>query len=212
LLRYLYADQLTAFPRLARTMFTDRADQFSTRLGWEVEVDARGFERDPYDRLNPLYVIWERPDGSHGGSMRFLPTTGPTMLNDHFSHLADGVHIASPLIWECTRFCLARGADQRVSAALMLGGAELGRAFRLSHAAGVFDAHMVRIYRRLGWGPTILGTDGKGAEAISVGLWDFADPVIPRLLRRAGVSAEVSRHWLHRSFGGEVSFGLAAAG
>ena len=33
--------------------------------------------------LNPLYVIWEIPDGSHGGSMRFLPTSGRTMVHEH---------------------------------------------------------------------------------------------------------------------------------
>jgi len=211
-LRYLYADQLSRHPRLAATMFANRAGQFRDRLGWEVAVDAAGHERDAYDALNPLYVSWERPDGRHGGSMRFLPTAGRTMLDEHFSHLTEGVRIASPLIWECTRFCLAPGAEPRVSAALMLGGAELGKAFALSHAAGVFDARMVRIYRRLGWGPTILGTDGTGREAISVGLWDFAEPVRPRLLQKAGISDEVSRHWFERSFGGARPVRLAATG
>jgi acyl homoserine lactone synthase len=78
MLRYLYADQLDAFPKLRDSMFRDRADQFSERLGWEVSVDENGFEKDQYDALNPLYVIWEMPDGSHGGSMRFLPTTRRT--------------------------------------------------------------------------------------------------------------------------------------
>ena len=55
--------------------------------------------------------------------MRFLPTTGDTMVNDHFCHLTGGVRIASPLIWECTRFCLAPEAPTGgSSAALMLGG------------------------------------------------------------------------------------------
>ena len=77
MIRYLYADELHNFPKLSQTMFEDRADQFKTRLDWDVLVDERGRERDEYDDLNPLYVIWEQPDGSHGGSMRFLPTTGP---------------------------------------------------------------------------------------------------------------------------------------
>ena len=63
MLRYLYADQLDQFPRLADEMFTHRADQFKTRLGWDVSVDANGHERDEYDALNPLYVIWETADG-----------------------------------------------------------------------------------------------------------------------------------------------------
>ena len=72
--------------------------------------------------------------------MRFLPTTGRTMVEDHFLHLTDGVAIKSPFIWECTRFCLAPDAGPNVSAALMLGGMELGLGAHLSHALGVFDA------------------------------------------------------------------------
>ena len=61
MIRYIYGEDLNKFPMLARSMFRDRADQFATRLGWEVSVDERGEERDEYDRENPLYVIWEKP-------------------------------------------------------------------------------------------------------------------------------------------------------
>ena len=201
MLRYIYADDLHRFPKLAQSMFVDRATQFHDRLGWEVTLGSDGTERDDYDDMNPLYVIWEDETGRHGGSMRFLPTTGDTMVNDHFLHLSDGVEIRSPFIWECTRFCLAPDAPAKVSAALMLGGMELGLGNHLSHSVGVFDARMVRIYARLGWGPTILGTSGKGRDAISVGLWAFEPEIRPRLLARAGISDEVSRHWYDRSFG-----------
>jgi len=201
MLRYIYADELQTYPRLATTMFRDRAHQFHDRLGWEVTLRADGTERDDYDDKNPLYVVWERANGTHGGSMRFLPTTAETMVNDHFLELTDGVEIRSPFIWECTRFCLAPDAYTRVSAGLMLAGLELGLGFNLSHAVGVFDARMVRIYRRLGWGPTILGTSGTGRDAISVGLWAFEPELRPRLLARAGLSPEISQHWFDRSFG-----------
>lgn len=201
MLRYLYADDLQQYPRLAESMFRDRAEQFRTRLNWEVTVHADGTECDHYDNLNPLYVIWEDARGRHGGSMRFLPTTGQTMVNDHFLSLTDGVVIRSPFIWECTRFCLSPDADHRVSAALMLGGLELGLGATLSHAVGVFDARMIRIYRRMGWGPIILGTEGQGRDTISVGLWAFEAEVRPRLLAKAGVSGEVSRAWHARSLG-----------
>ncbi len=212
MLRYIYADDLRRAPKLARTMFRDRGEQFHTRLNWKVTVAGDGSERDEYDALNPLYVIWERPDGSHGGSLRFLPTTGPCMVNDHFLHLTDGVKIESPLVWECTRFCLAPGADTRVSAALMLGGMEAGRASFLTHAVGVFDARMVRVYRRLSWGPIILGTCGTGRDAISVGLWAFQeDGVRARLLDRVGVSSGVSEGWLTQSLDGIAALDPAIA-
>ncbi|SLN22431.1 Acyl-homoserine-lactone synthase [Roseovarius litorisediminis] len=158
MLRYVYGDDLHCFPRLRDTMFRDRADQFKTRLNWEVSVDCNGEERDEYDTLNPLYVIWERTDGAHGGSARFLPTTGQTMVNDHFSQLLDGESITSPLIWECTRFCLTRNAGPHVAAALMLAGGEVMRGFGIKHYVGVFDARMERIYRLLGSTPEILGS------------------------------------------------------
>lgn len=199
MLRYLYADQLARFPRLGDSMFADRARQFHDRLGWEVQVDARGHERDEYDAQNPLYVIWERPDGSHGASMRFLPTIGATMVNDHFSHLTGGVTIESPLIWECTRFCLSPGMDGKAGAALALGAGELMEAFHIRHFVGVFDMRMRRIYRMMGLEPEVIGEAGEGRECVGVGLWSMRQDAFAPILARLGISREISRGWLRYS-------------
>ncbi|MEM9844153.1 MAG: acyl-homoserine-lactone synthase [Pseudomonadota bacterium] len=201
MLRYIYGSDLDQHERLAHSMFRDRACQFRDRLGWDVTVDQNGHERDEYDDLNPLYVIWEGPDGLHHGSMRFLPTTGRTMINEHFTEILGGGTIVSPLIWECTRFCLAQGAESRIAAALMLGGGELMRHFGVAHFAGVFDARMVRIYRMIGSSPEVLGSQGKGLERISVGLWEFTEDARRQVSRRAKVSPELSELWFQRSFG-----------
>ena len=200
MLRYLYADQLDQFPRLADEMFTHRADQFKTRLDWDVSVDEHGHERDEYDALNPLYVIWETAEGGHGGSTRFLPTVGPVMVNDHFNHLIDAPN-NSPLIWECTRFCMAPGQGANVAAALMLGGGELMNGFGVQHFVGVFDARMVRIYKRVGSSPEVLGSEGEGREQISVGLWAFEKDAQERVAARAQVTPAQSRAWFDRAFG-----------
>ncbi|MGR3495705.1 acyl-homoserine-lactone synthase [Citreimonas sp.] len=200
MIRYIYAEDLHNFPTLAHTMFLDRADQFKTRLGWDVSVDEQGYERDEYDAQNPLYVIWENADGTHGGSMRLLPTVGQTMVNDHFVHLTDGVRIESPFIWECTRFCLSRDATPGVAAALMLAGGEVMREFDIEHFVGVFDARMVRIYRRIGSSPEILGSQGEGRERISVGLWEFSAEAQASVAKSAGISPEMTRRWFERSF------------
>ena len=204
MLRYVYGRDLADYPRLQDSMFRDRASQFRDRLGWEVSVDDNGWERDEYDALNPLYVIWEEPGGQHGGSMRFLPTSGRTMVNEHFADLTDS-QIASPLIWECTRFCLAPGASPRVAGALMLAGGELMRAFSLTHLLGVFDARMVRIYRMIGAEPEVLGSRGDGRDRISVGLWPYRAGDRARVLRRAGLSSDISESWFNRSFGFPVA-------
>jgi acyl homoserine lactone synthase len=205
MLSFLYAHDLDSRPLLRDSMFRDRASQFRERLGWPVQVDGQGRESDQYDAEDPLYVIWERADGRHGGSARFLPTTGRTMVNDHFLHLTDGVPLRSPLIWECTRFCLAPGADQRVAPALMLGGAELMRAFSLTHLVGVFDAFMTRVYTRIGAVPDVLGRAG----GVAVGLWHECPDMRERLLARSGLTDDLVERAFSRDFGGE-SWSVAA--
>lgn len=209
MLRYVYGSELSRFPKLRQTMFRDRAEQFKERLGWDVNVNHAGEERDEYDALNPLYLIWERQDGSHGGSMRFLPTIGRTMVNDHFSHLTDGVHIQSPFIWECTRFCLAPDADRRVSAGLVLGAGEIMANFHLEHFVGVFDPRMERIYRLYGVQPDVLGRKGEGRDVIGVGLWEMQQDAWPKTLMRVGVTREISNRWFELSFGRKTQPRLA---
>lgn len=195
MLRFLTAEELLADPTLRASMFADRARQFRDRLGWAVDVDGAGWERDEYDDENPLYVIWQRADGLHGGSMRFLPTEGPTMVNDHFARLSGGRLYRHPKLWECTRFCLSDQAPANVSAALMLGGAQLGVGLGLARAVGVFDARMVRIYRALGWQPAVLGSEGEGAAGISVGMWEFSEEIRQRMAKKAGIAPELAQHW-----------------
>ncbi|MBM1220162.1 autoinducer synthase [Ponticoccus sp. SC2-23] len=204
MLRYVYGSDLSDHPRLTDTMFRDRATQFRDRLGWEVTVDPNGWEQDEYDGLDPLYVIWETPSGRHGGSMRFLPTTGQTMINDHFLGLTDGAAIQSPFIWECTRFCLAPEAGGRIAGALMAGGGELMRAFDVTHFVGVFDQRMKRIYRMIGSAPDILGEAGSGRDRIAVGLWEYDAADRLRVLDRAGLTPEQSERWFEQSFGRKV--------
>ena len=201
MLRFVYGDDLTLFPLLADGMFRDRAAQFRDRRGWDVRVDETGKERDEYDALNPLYVMWQNPDGSHGGSMRFLPTTGPTMINDHFLELTGGVKIESPVIWECTRFCLNAKAGPRVAACLMLAGGEIMQRFGVNHFVGIFDRPMERIYRKIGASPTILGSKGEGRERTSVGLWQFSAEAQALVACSAGVTLEQTQQWFDSSFG-----------
>lgn len=205
MLRYVTAQEVARFPRLRETMFRDRAAQFHDRLGWAVDVDRHGHERDQYDALDPLYVIWQAADGRHGGSMRFLPTMGRCMVNEHFAHLNGGMPVRDPLIWECTRFCLAPGAGPQVAAALMLAGGELLERQGLRHFVGVFDANMERIYRRIGSCPQVLGHAGAGRDRVSLGLWSLTAAARMRVARRAGLSAALSDLWYRRAFGAAMA-------
>lgn len=206
MLLFSYADDLARrHPTLALEMFRHRTIQFRDRLGWDVRVDEEGRETDPYDAMNPLYVIWVTPEGRHGGSARFLPTTGDHMAADHFSHLTGGGAIRSPSIWECTRFCLAPRAEGRVGSALMLGGAELMERFGLTHLLGVFDSRMLRVYRIMGSVPEVLGED----DGIGVGLWHENPDDRQRLLSRSGIDHAAVRLWTDAAFGAERTAELA---
>ncbi|WP_208350474.1 acyl-homoserine-lactone synthase [Pseudaestuariivita rosea] len=200
MLKFIFGDDLHHYPKLRRTMFQDRAWQFRERLGWDVKVGRDGAERDQYDHLNPIYVIWQKADGSHGGSMRSLPTTGRTMVNEHFDHIT-GTQISSPTIWECTRFCLSPDSDRNTATMLILGGLQLGLRFGATHTVGVFDERMKLIYRRLKWPPEVLGTQGEGKDAISVGIWEFNEETRDRLCAAAGISPSLIEGWIDQSIG-----------
>lgn len=202
MIRFIYADQLSRRPVLADSMFKDRATQFKHRLDWEVSVDDNGWEVDQYDAMNPLYIVWENADGSHGGSVRIMPSTGRIMTNEHFLHLTGGVRIASPLIWECTRFCLSPDAGPGVAAALLAAGTELGLRFGLEQALGVVYARTLPLYRRIGCPPDVIGSGGEGRDRISVGLWPISIAARAEISRKAGIAVPVMEHWFDASFPG----------
>ncbi len=139
MIRTLYADEAPQHPELFESMHKHRARQFHDRLGWEVKVDEHGQENDEYDEMNPVYLIMEGDEGAHLGSMRFLPTTGDTMVTDHFTTLMGGATVRSPVIWECSKFCLSPSAGRCISRIVLVGTLELGLQFGLQFFVGVFS-------------------------------------------------------------------------
>ena len=190
MIRYLGAAALAARPALLSQMHAHRATQFSDRLGWEVRV-AGGEERDQYDGPRALYCVLTEA-GRHAGSMRFLPTLGRTMTEEHFAALYPGAPIRDARIWECTRFAIAPGAGPGAAAALMLGGLELGLALGLAGSIGVYGRAMERVYARIGWPPERLGAEGD----LRLGLWRYDAARRRPLARRARLSARAVRHGL----------------
>jgi acyl homoserine lactone synthase len=92
------------YANLLDMMFRLRARFFHDRLRWDVQV-ADGKERDRYDDEGPVYIIYTDDLRTEvKGSLRLLPTTGPTLAADVFSDtLPDAVHLSAPTIWECSR-------------------------------------------------------------------------------------------------------------
>ena len=130
---------------------------FGDRLNWDVEV-AGGQERDRYDDERPVYIIYSDDKAREvKGSLRLLPTTGPTLLADVFSDtLPDAVHLSAPTIWECSRFCLDDkildgGQQQEIlfaSAVLLEALGNVALRAGIESIIGNFDASMLRLYRK----------------------------------------------------------------
>jgi acyl homoserine lactone synthase len=180
-------------------MFKARKRLFSDRLGWDVTVDEKGWEVDQYDPKNPLYLISTDENGEHLGSLRLLPTTGDTMLRDVFASLCDGTVIESPLIWECTRFCIESDkSGERISAglhqattALLLGICETGLRAGIQQIVGVFDRRMIPIYRRGGWPPEVIGQSGTGRDAVYLGVWDVTEAFAASIRKAGGLKGSI---------------------
>jgi acyl homoserine lactone synthase len=200
MIKIVYAADLYRRPLLAASMFRDRAAQFRERLGWEVAVDDHGLEFDQYDELNPIYVIVEDENGEHLGSGRILPTTGRTMIAEHFEDLTGGVTLNSPLIWEITRFCVSprlkdRRTAMRVPTALLWAGCDLAVRSGVEFCVGVFNQQMLRIYKLAGFVPEVLGTRETSEGTICGGLWEITPEVRDQLAARAELAAEGTLHY-----------------
>lgn len=92
---------------LIEGMYRLRHSVFSERLRW-TSLSPDGREVDRFDTLNPVYLICRDPDGEVIGCWRLLPTTGPYMLKDIFSHLlGDNPAPERPDVWEISRFAIA---------------------------------------------------------------------------------------------------------
>ena len=179
-------------------MYQARKRLFSDRLGWDVTVNEQGWEVDQYDPLNPLYLVATDDSGAHRGSLRLLPTTGDTMLRDVFASVFDDTIIESPLIWECTRFCIEGGKSDTVAAglhrattALLLGICETGLQAGIQQIVGVFDRRMIPIYRRGGWAPEVVGQSGTGRDAVYLGVWDVSENFAAAIRKAGGLEGSI---------------------
>jgi acyl homoserine lactone synthase len=203
MIKIVNAADLYRRPVLAASMFKDRAAQFHHRLGWEaIQLDDVGLEFDQYDELNPIYVMLEDDNGEHLGSGRMMPTTGRTMIAEHFTNLTGGVAIQSPLIWEITRLCvsprLAAGSEmaRRAPAALLAAGCDLALRSGVEFCVAVFFRPMLRVFKSAGFVPEVLGSQTYPEGEIVAGLWEITAEARDRLADRAGMtSAEDIRYF-----------------
>jgi acyl homoserine lactone synthase len=177
---------------LLRQMFQGRALAFHERLAWDVVV-RDGMERDRYDdRENPTYILAINHDGCVVGSLRLLPTIGETMLRNEFSgFFCPPFDVTSPTIWECTRFCVhltggaERGSARSISSELLIGLCQFAISTGIEQIIGVYEAHMARIYRRIGWSPQPIAFGRADVGNLVLGLWDVSYAAMDVMMFRA---------------------------
>ena len=169
---------------LVDQMFRLRARVFAERLKWDVDV-VDGRERDRFDDLGPVYLIHTDEEGQEvRGSLRLLPTTGPTVLADFFSDtMPDAALLSAPTIWECTRFCVdedrLRHRDQIVaSRALISGLGSVALDAGIDSILGNFDDRMLRLYRRIGLEVDVLGRTDRYGAPVYLGLFPVSHTIL----------------------------------
>jgi acyl homoserine lactone synthase len=177
---------------LLEQMFRMRARIFHDHLGWDVVVKD-GMERDKYDEQSPVYIIYTDEDGHRvKGSLRLLPTTGPTLVADFFSDtLPDAASLMAPTIWECTRFCLDDDVWQKnkeeilfASTVLLVALGDLALRAGIESVIGNFDAAALHLWRRIGCEVEILGSTSRYGRPVYLGLHPISETVISRIKKK----------------------------
>ncbi|CAK7260954.1 MULTISPECIES: acyl-homoserine-lactone synthase [unclassified Shinella] len=194
---YKYAGLLDQSFRLRKKVFADR-------LGWKVSVSDHR-ERDQYDDLDPAYLLWcdDRHDQLYG-SIRLMPTTGPTLLYDVFRQtFPDACDLSAPGIWEGTRMCIddeaiARDCSDlrpdRAFALLLLALCEVALDSGIHTMISNYEPHMRRIYRQAGAELDELGrADGYGRRPVCCGAFEVSTRVLTAMRSSLNVSETLYR-------------------
>lgn len=181
------------YRHLLDEMFRLRARVFRDRLKWDVVV-TDGMERDRYDDEGPVYIIYtDEEQKTVKGSLRLLPTTGPTLVSEFFSDtMPAAAQLSAPSIWECTRFCLdetlldngSRAEMTFASGVLFAGLGEISLRSGIKSILGNFDAGMYRLYRRIGCEVDVLGVTNRFEHPVYLGLFPVSRPILDVVLSR----------------------------
>jgi acyl homoserine lactone synthase len=183
---------LTDMYRLRRRVFKDRLD-------WNVPVSG-DLELDVYDTLNPTYLV-AMHRGTLAGSVRLLPTTGPTMLSHTFpSLLGDQAAPRGDRILESSRFCvdtelaagIAHGGLNQVTFILFAAMIESLRAAAADSIVTVTDTRMERILRRANWPLDRIAPPQRIGQTMALaGYLHDSDDALEAMYRQAGMKGPV---------------------
>ena len=188
-----FAETLVAMHQLRHRVFKKRLD-------WDVHISG-DMEIDDFDALHPAYLTQVADDGRIQGSVRLLPSVGPTMLRDTFPALLAGQTApSSPSIWECSRFAVDVPTDApkgehgiaRATYELLAGVIEFGLSRRLTDIVTVTDARMERVLRRAGWILRRMGEPCRLGNTLAVaGYLEISIQTLATIRSAGGISEPV---------------------
>lgn len=193
------AHQYPRFSDLLAQSFRLRKRVFADRLGWNVTV-AGDWERDVYDSLSPAYLLWSDETQTRlYGSVRLMPTTGPTLLYDVFRNtFPDSCDLVAPSIWEGTRMCIdddaiakdmpGRRSDEAFCT-LLLALCEVALEHGIDTLISNYEPQMKRLYHRAGAEVEELGrSTGFGRYPVCCGAFEVSTRVLNSMRAKLGVS------------------------
>lgn len=173
---------------------------FKLRMAWDVQISG-DMEIDDFDALHPAYLAQLSDSGQLQGSVRLLPTLGPTMLRDTFPSLLEGQPAPStPYVWESSRFAIDVSADApkgdhgitRAAYELFAGMVEFGLSRKLTDIVTVTDVRMERILRRAGWPLRRIGNASRIGSTLAVaGYLAISNGILANLRKAGGLSTPV---------------------
>ncbi len=181
-------------------MYRLRAKVFGSELGWDVSV-VNGREADYYDRCNPVYLIWtDAGKRELYGSVRLLPTTGPTLLYDVFHDTFPGeLSLSAPGIWEGTRLCVNEDAfahrmpqvgKKTAFCLMLLALCETALKNHIHTLISNFEPPTRRLYRAAGAPLQELGSsDGYGRRPVCAGLFPVDKRTLDQMRSAIGVES-----------------------
>jgi N-acyl-L-homoserine lactone synthetase len=200
MIRVIHGHERSMFPREIDQMHRLRKKVFYDRMNWDVPI-INTWEADGFDALDPVYLLKMDEKDQVIGTVRLLPTTGFTMINDVFSELLpDGAPIYSPRIWEGSRFAVdsdvsqtgERTAVSRAAIELLLAGNEIGMGIGMTHCVGVFDLNMHRLMKRIGCAGEPLAPPKRIGHVMCIAvLMEMGEETDARLRHLGGIRGEV---------------------
>lgn len=187
---------------LLDAMFRLRKRVFVDSLNWNIPTDGSR-ETDHYDKMGATYLVWCSNDRKRlYGSLRLLPTTGPTLLFDVFKATHQSNRSLIRLgTFEGTRMCIDEDAiaedfpklgPRRAFALLLLALCEAALAHGITKLVSNFEAPISRLYRDAGLNYELLGhAAGYGAKPIYCAAFDVSQTVLGKMRTKLGVDDTV---------------------